>query len=75
MKTKNPVLNPNRFTAYKKSVRNMYQWDAVHGLTFEESHTYEGNQVPDSDGYHTDPVHGKYRWVPCLTECYRGNGH
>ena len=75
MTVKKPVLNPKRFTAYKRSVQTMYQWDAVHGLTFEQAHAYEGKSTPDKDGYHTDSVRGKYKWVPCLTECYRGNGN
>jgi hypothetical protein len=66
--------DPNRFTAYKRSVQNMHQWGAVSGLTFEESHTFTNGEVADKDGYFFDLVNGKYRWVVCATEYYRGDG-
>jgi len=61
-------LDPNRFTAYKKSTADQSQRDAVHGLTFQEAHANANYPF----GKQSDSV-GAYCWCACLTECYKCN--
>ena len=60
------ILEPNRFTVYKKSTSTHDQWGAISGLTFYEAH---GDHP---FGVQKDPAMN-YVWCVCLTECYKGN--
>lgn len=64
-KLKAKGMNPDRFTAFKKSVDGLNrQWGHVRGRTLEECQDLE--MYPP--GLHKSPS-GDFVWTYCLTEC------